>query len=172
MSKSLKYLDTLIGFREVPDEVSLLINITNCPYQCIGCHSPQLQEDIGSALNIEALDKLLPEVEETPITCVVFLGDGGNIEALGTLIEYIHNKGLLTCLYTGSTSVCQAITSSNKTLDYIKVGGYLQEMGPLDKVGTNQRFYRIHYLQLPNGVNNGWLLEDLTYKFQNNENKN
>ena len=35
----LKYANFDIVFQEVPDEVTLAINISNCPNQCVGCHS-------------------------------------------------------------------------------------------------------------------------------------
>ena len=47
----LKYVDTKIVFREVPDEITLCINISNCPCHCKGCHSPYLAEDIGTVLD-------------------------------------------------------------------------------------------------------------------------
>ena len=43
----LKYVNTEITFSEVPDEITLCINISNCPCHCKGCHSPYLAEDIG-----------------------------------------------------------------------------------------------------------------------------
>ena len=46
----LKYVDTKVTFAEVPDEISLCINISNCPNHCEGCHSPYLAEDIGTEL--------------------------------------------------------------------------------------------------------------------------
>ena len=38
----LKYLDTMVTFSEIPDEVTLCINLTNCPYHCPDCHSKEL----------------------------------------------------------------------------------------------------------------------------------
>ena len=55
----LKYHSSYIGFREIPDEISLCINITNCPNNCKGCHSPWLKEDVGEDLNIESLNTLI-----------------------------------------------------------------------------------------------------------------
>lgn len=164
MSKPLKYTDTDIGFQEVPDEVSLLINISNCPYNCEGCHSPYLQEDVGLPLTLEVLDDLISSYKDKPITCICFLGDGGNIEALGKLIEHCHNKGFLTCLYTGSTRSYEAITASNRTLDFIKIGRYYPLHGGLDSLSTNQLFLRIHYSD--EGDINWWSIKDLTYKFR------
>lgn len=45
-----KYLDTQIVFAEIPDEITLAINITNCPFRCPDCHSPELQRNIGKDL--------------------------------------------------------------------------------------------------------------------------
>ena len=43
----LKYVDTKVTFAEVPNEISLCINISNCPCKCHNCHSSYLAEDIG-----------------------------------------------------------------------------------------------------------------------------
>lgn len=160
----LKYTNYGLGFLEVPNEVSLLINVSNCPCNCDGCHSPQLQENIGEFLTIESLETILSKFSDTPITCICFMGEGGNIPAIGKLIEHCHNKGFLTCLYTGSTNTAEIINSSNKTLNFIKVGRYYKEHGPLNKKGTNQRFYEIQYHR--NNSIEWYELNDLTYKFQ------
>ena len=38
----LKYVNTDIVFQEIPDEVTLAVNISNCPCRCPGCHSQYL----------------------------------------------------------------------------------------------------------------------------------
>ena len=38
----LKYVNCGIVFQEIPDEVTLSINISNCPCHCPGCHSNYL----------------------------------------------------------------------------------------------------------------------------------
>lgn len=43
----LKYVDARVVFQEIPDEITLAINISNCPCHCKGCHSQYLAEDIG-----------------------------------------------------------------------------------------------------------------------------
>ena len=43
----LKYANFDIVFQEVPEEVTLAINISNCPNQCPGCHSKYLWENKG-----------------------------------------------------------------------------------------------------------------------------
>ena len=51
----IKYLETLVAFAEIPDEITLCINITNCPCNCNGCHSSYLSKDIGEELNNDVL---------------------------------------------------------------------------------------------------------------------
>ena len=49
----LKYIDTKVTFAEVPNEISLCINISNCPCNCKGCHSSYLAEDIGNSVFLD-----------------------------------------------------------------------------------------------------------------------
>lgn len=158
----IKYTDTQITFREVPDEVSLSINISNCPYRCKGCHSPHLQKNIGKELTTDVLNKLLNENKDK-ITCVTFLGDGGDINGISELVKYCKLNGYLTCLYTGSENIDE-IVDKCEVLDFIKIGPYIEEKGGLDSPTTNQKFYEIIYeTDITDGV---WFeYEDLTDKF-------
>ena len=67
----MKYTGAEITFAEVPDEITLCINISNCPCHCKGCHSPYLAEDIGEELTEDSLHKLISSNEG--ITCVAFM---------------------------------------------------------------------------------------------------
>lgn len=159
----IKYTDTQITFREVPNEVSLSINISNCPYRCKGCHSPYLQKNIGKELTTEVLDKLIEKYKDQ-ITCVTFLGDGGNIEEIAGFVKYVWQKGYFTCLYTGSEKIDEIVDVCNGFLCYIKIGPYIEEKGALDKPTTNQKFYKVIYeTDMNDGV---WFeCEDLTDNF-------
>ena len=59
----MKYCETAITFSEVPDEVTLCINISNCPCHCKGCHSAYLAEDIGEELTFEVLQTPIQKTE-------------------------------------------------------------------------------------------------------------
>ena len=69
----LKYLNTGIVFQEIPDEVTLSINITNCPCRCPSCHSQYLWQDIGEPLTPMVLDRFMTEYKNE-VTCVCFMG--------------------------------------------------------------------------------------------------
>lgn len=137
----IKYVQTIIGFREIPDKVTLCINISNCPNHCIGCHSPELRQNIGTELSNDELYKLVDCNDG--INCICFMGEGRDMPRLAEVISLLKVKypKIETALYTGSDEFDESIF--NGTLDYIKVGHYDEKYGPLDKETTNQRLYRI-----------------------------
>lgn len=134
----MKYLNTMIGFREFPNEISLLINITNCPYKCEGCHSPELRRDIGTELTLEELEKLIDQNPD--ITCIGFMG-GSHDEVVDLITQYVdkyilpdYNFGW----YTG-TPLEESPFIFDTNFTYIKFGPYIEELGGLDSPTTNQR---------------------------------
>ena len=54
----LRFVNYDLVFQEIPDEVTLALNISNCPNRCDGCHSPYLMEDVGAILGENALAAL------------------------------------------------------------------------------------------------------------------
>ena len=136
----LKYVDTLVTFSEVPDEISLCINISNCPHRCKGCHSPYLQEDIGEILTKEKLKELIDANQG--ITCVCFMGGDSDIPWLTTLAQYVRNRyQLRTAWYSGLNWTPQIDRPTSWVFDYIKTGPYIEECGPLTSRKTNQRMH-------------------------------
>lgn len=69
----LKYVDSDIVFQEIPDEVTLAVNISNCPFRCSGCHSMHLWKDIGEPLTVDVIDGFINKYGGA-ITCVCFMG--------------------------------------------------------------------------------------------------
>ena len=158
----MKYTDTQIGFQEFPDEISLLINISNCPFHCPGCHSPELWEDVGTELTFDELDKLIQS--NKGITCVGFMG--GKEEEVNKLSRFIKDKypKLKVGVYSGGYSV---VHFDFEVLDYIKVGSYMEEYGPLNNPNTNQKMFKLvpnssKYIKDKNRFKE---MIDITYKF-------
>lgn len=154
----LKYHSTYIGFREIPYEISLCINITNCPNNCKGCHSPWLLEDIGTPLTYTELKKLIHNNDG--ISCVCFMGGDREYWEVIRLAKLINEDypNIKTAWYSGKD---RDINEFIGKLDYIKVGPYIAEKGPLDWVTTNQKCYILH--RFPNDVE---LTMDITDKFK------
>lgn len=152
----MKYLDTMITFSEFPDEIALCINITNCPFHCPGCHSPELRYDIGTELTFEELDRLINTNEG--ISLIGFMGGDFDPEFINSLALYVvlKNKGLKVGWYSGRDKIPECIDTD--WFDYIKIGPYIKELGGLDSPTTNQKMY--HYT--------GISVDDITHKFWKN----
>jgi anaerobic ribonucleoside-triphosphate reductase activating protein len=151
----LKYVNTGIVFQEIPDEVTLAINISNCPCRCPGCHSHYLWEDIGLPLNTDAIDAFINEYGRN-ITCIAFMGGDSDPMGVDMLAQYIHEEHpqFKVAWYSGRVRITSAVNKSD--FDYIKVGPYLKHLGPLKSSTTNQRLYR---------QNDTGEFEDITFRF-------
>lgn len=122
-------------------------------------------------INSNARIKLTKEYLETRIkqyqdmiSCVLFLGGEWQIEQLIELLQTVKNTNpsLKTCLYTGleldeivdlikqevnkRADIGWAYIFENDLLDYLKTGRWIRELGGLDNKNTNQRFYKINYV--------------------------
>lgn len=136
----LRFTGHYITCQEVPGEVSLTLTISGCPYRCRGCHSPWLRNDIGDRLTTDALFRLMARYHDG-ITCVCFMGDGGDAPLISEFIRFVHECGYKACLYTGDSEMTLLSWSGDKP-DYYKVGPYDDTLGGLDSPTTNQRMYR------------------------------
>ena len=154
----MKYVDTKVVFREVPDEITLAINISGCPVKCPGCHSSYLVRDIGTPLDSEALEGLI--AANKGISCVSFMGGDADPAYVGQLAAGMKTRhpDLKACWYSGRD--LENAKPLLDILDYVKVGPYIDEFGPLDWETTNQRFYRISHNE------KGPALEDWTNRFK------
>ena len=114
----LNYVNTGIVFQEVPDEVTLAINISNCPCRCPGCHSKFLWENIGNPLTPVTLDSLVRQYDGS-ITCIAFMGGDAEPTYVNTLAQYIHHEH-----------------------PELKVAWYSKHLGCLKDRTTNQRLYK------------------------------
>ena len=155
----MKYTDVEITFTEFPDEISLCINISNCPFHCPGCHSPELWEDVGNILDVGTLKSLIKSNEG--ISCVGFMG--GNPEEVNAFATVIKkNYNLKVGWYWGGIEIPIDINIFN--FDYIKLGPYVKKLGGLDNPNTNQRMYQYSpYFSDCTELGIGW--RDITYRF-------
>ena len=158
----IKYLETLVTFAEIPDEITLCINITNCPCNCNGCHSSYLSKDIGEELNNDVLDKLISD--NSGISCIAFMGGDSSPKEINDLAKYIKDKyPISVAWYSGRQELSKDINLDN--FNYIKLGPYIKELGPLTSKTTNQRLYQYGKLFSDYTIDKCW--RDITYKFWN-----
>ena len=155
----LKYVDTKVVFAEVPDEITLAINISNCPCQCKGCHSSYLAQDIGTELTFNELRGLIKN--NSGISCIAFMGGDSEPKRIDALASFVTNHyQLKVAWYSGRQELSKDIELSN--FDFIKLGPYIEELGPLSSRTTNQRFYKVNDKELV----------DITSRFWKHEIKN
>ena len=147
-----------IVFQEIPGEVTLALNLSNCPCYCPGCHSPHLAEDIGEELNEELFSGLLARYGAM-ITCVAFMGGDAAPDDVARWAEWVKDRSLKTAWYSGrqqlpechtakrsysdnGLSVLAVLQRSGLPFDYVKLGPYIDELGGLKSEKTNQRLYK------------------------------
>jgi anaerobic ribonucleoside-triphosphate reductase activating protein len=137
----LKYVDTKVVFAEIPDEITLAINISGCPCNCKGCHSSYLAEDIGEPLDLQHLTNLIDS--NKGITCVCIMGGDANPSEVDDIAQDIkeYYPELKVGWYSGRQELSKDIDLCN--FDAIKLGPYKEEFGPLNSKTTNQRFYKV-----------------------------
>lgn len=194
----LKYTDTQVTFAEIPDEITLCINLSNCPCHCKNCHSSYLAEDIGEVLTITRIEKLIKA--NKGITAICFMGGDNDPKLINHYAKLIKNsyeeeevknthevnrvislvKGTTLNIgdsinlikfipnpikvgwYSGRQELAKEIDINN--FDFIKLGPYLEECGPLNCRTTNQKFYSIVHTSMGTSK-----MYDITHKFWKNE---
>lgn len=156
----LKFVDVKEVFAEIPQEITLAVSISGCPIRCKGCHSRYLWEDTGEPLTTEALSDMLKA--HIGITCLCFMGGDQAPAEVNSLAQWVktHHPDIKTAWYSGRDEVAPDIELSH--FDYLKIGRYDAEQGPLNQKTTNQRLWLVQH------TNDGHhRLTDCTHHFWN-----
>lgn len=151
----LKYLNTQVTFAEVPDEITLCINITGCKNGCKNCHSSYLAQDIGKPLNKSSLSELIEG--NKGVSCVSFMGGDSDAIHLVALASWVKtHTHLKIAWYSGRQELAGIVARQLQWFDFIKLGPYKEEFGPLNSRTTNQRFYKVSGKELVDITNKFW----------------
>lgn len=138
----IKYLPESVSvvLEEVPDRVTLAVDITNCQGHCEGCHSPYLRGNFGEELTPERIDALI--ADNFGVNCFLFLGEGADVDALLTLVKHLNtaHPKMEVALYSGLPHTDDRVWD---WFDYVKIGPYRKTYGPLNSPTTNQRMYKL-----------------------------
>ncbi|MDE6633936.1 MAG: anaerobic ribonucleoside-triphosphate reductase activating protein [Bacteroidaceae bacterium] len=136
----MKFVDVKEVFAEIPDEITLAISISGCPIRCKGCHSGYLWEDVGEELTEEVLVGLVRE--HLGVSCVCLMGGDQAPEEVNRLLGRVKETcRVRTAWYSGRPTLDERVEPRN--LDYVKLGPWVAERGPLSSRNTNQRLYRL-----------------------------
>ncbi len=138
----LKYIEAGLSYKEIPNEICLIIYVSGCMQRCKECHTPWLRKHNYGDKLLENYKQLI-DLYSNYISCVCFLGEGLNTEVehneYKEIVKYIHQKGLKAGLYSGRDTTIEVWM---KIFDYIKLGSYQKDKGTLYNKNTNQRLYK------------------------------
>ena len=128
--------------QEIPDEISLAVNISCCPNRCPGCHSPWLWDNSGEEMTEEMLSGLIGKYSAA-ITCFCFMGGDAEPMEIMRLAAWIKRQWphIKTAWYSGKEALPERFDIN--VLDYLKLGPYIESLGGLKSPETNQILYRI-----------------------------
>lgn len=144
----LKYTKTYIGLLEVPGEVSLVIEISQCPFNCRGCKTPELRTSAGKYLFEDVLRYLIDSANKS-ITCLCF--KGGDVEpyTVNSLASYVRKNYPYMHIAWLSGDIGPSIFMEYQNFDYLKFGKYDKKLGDITSPNTNQRLYKVegHFLR-------------------------
>ncbi len=159
----LKCFNYDIVCQEIPDEVTLAVNISGCSVKCPGCHSKWLWEERGDELNEETV-RILMNRYGADITCFCFMGGDAEPAEVLRLANFIRANfhSVKIGWYSGRSTLpdadnvqsscisigfidagCLSKSLYCKAFDYIKLGSYVEELGGLRSAKTNQRLFKI-----------------------------
>lgn len=151
MLKPLKYKGYAIAFQEVPNEISLVFNISGCPHHCKGCHSQYLWEYGGDDLLPDNMINVINKYGDY-VTCICFMGGDQNMYELGLALKQCKKMGYKTCVYSGCSDV-RCYTQLFPLLDWVKTGEYDESLRCDNHVEygvklatSNQHLYKIEDL--------------------------
>jgi len=138
-----------IGLQETPSEISLVIPLAGCSHHCVGCHSPHLQDkNGGEVLTEERYLKYLQQYKDKA-SCICFFGGESHGVTLAVWAGIAHGYGFKTALYSGfdfeeiQEGLFDGLLKGlADCFDYVKCGSYVEELGGLDMIETNQVMWK------------------------------
>ena len=128
--------------QEIPDEISLAVNISCCPNRCPGCHSPWLWSDEGEIMSDDMLTALIGKYSAA-LTCFCFMGGDAEPAEVESIAKWIKSKWphIRTAWYSGKEVLPDNFDLT--CLDYLKLGPFIEALGGLKSPDTNQVLYRV-----------------------------
>ena len=113
-----------------------------------------MAQDIGERLRYDNLISLIHK--NKGITCVAFMGGDADPLSVNAYASIIKEQfpNLKVAWYSGRQELNEDIELNN--FDFIKLGSYKEEFGPLNSRTTNQRFYKVSDGELINITSRFW----------------
>lgn len=136
-----------VTLQEIPGHISVFFELGNCKRKCKGCHSPQLSIPLAKVhwTDVEELAHYAAKEKSRGATAIVLMGgttNGVDLDVLKNAIERL-SEVLPVGIYSGAAvnSTSTKFLKTLPSLSWIKAGEYREELGGLNSMNTNQRFY-------------------------------
>lgn len=148
-TRVLKYpvVNTDITFNELPDKMAYALELGACKQHCVGCHSPELQnEDVDLTSLLDILEEAQDAIDAGANAIVVMGGTNNKHITDESLIALLRDLAFIapTGLYSGSDDEDHdKMIAVEGHCTWLKTGPYVDTLGGLESTRTNQRFYRI-----------------------------
>lgn len=137
-----------VTLAEIPGHISVFFEIGNCKRKCKGCHSPMLQIPLKKVYwtDIEEMVHYAELEKSRGATAIVLMGgttNGVSLEVLKKTIDRL-SEVLPVGIYSGAAvnSTATHFLKTLPSLTWVKAGEYREELGGLNSINTNQRFYK------------------------------
>jgi anaerobic ribonucleoside-triphosphate reductase activating protein len=149
MSRVLKYpvVNTDITFNELPDKMAYAIELGACKQHCVGCHSPELQEEDAPLTSLLDVLEEAQDAIDAGANAIVVMGGTNNkhitAESLISLLSALSDIAPVG-IYSGSEDEERdKMIALEGHCTWLKTGPYVEALGGLESPRTNQRFYYI-----------------------------
>lgn len=174
MSILVPVVSTGITLNEVPDHVAFYFEIGNCTQNCPHCHSPHLTAQQTLAFtSIEDMEYMAEHAAEQGANAIVLMGGTTNGISDDDLITICKRLGYIlpVCLYSGRDDEDEdRYIAHAADVRWLKTGSYQEELGGLDSLRTNQRFYELEarfvFDRSGSYIQTDTIFHDLTHLFQ------
>lgn len=173
MSILVPVVSTGITLTEIPDRISYFIELGNCSKHCPNCHSPYLSDTVISPPDLAGVERMVEHAAERGADAIVLMGGTTNGISDDDLITICQTLGniLPVGLYSGrDDEERDKDIALRGSLHWLKTGSYQEELGGLDSLRTNQRFYELEarFVFDRSGlyIQTDTIFHDLTHLFQ------
>ena len=150
-----------ITLSEIPNRIAVFFEIGDCILNCENCHSPNLSHEKydGTTMNVRKMIEIIKHYYSLGADAIVFMGGLRSncvspSDFIKCVLSPLYEKGYDIGMYDGSPGFNNFNITSMHFLKWIKIGNYIETLGPLTEPNTNQFFLE---------KNDGW--EDKTYEY-------
>jgi len=137
---------TGVTLTELPDKISLFIEMGQCYNNCKGCHSDHLRCGVADKTSLQSIVYTVHNEIYKGANAVIIMGGTNNGGITETTLVALLKSVKETCCCVGLYSGLDKLEDHKMYipyLDYLKIGSYKEDIGGLATKGTNQILYKI-----------------------------